>query len=186
MNGIDKPLLLLGGQPLLAHAIARLRPQTSFLVISANGPPQRFARFALPVLADTVPGQPGPLAGILASMLWVREAMPGVTHIISLPGDTPFPPPDLVARLVVAQKTSGQPVVRATSVGRRHHAVALWPVSLAEQLAGALEEGMREVGRFAERCGVAEADFAAAPYDPFLNVNTPEDLAEAEKILPLV
>ncbi len=184
MNGIDKPLLLLGGQPLLAHAMARLHSQTSSLVISANGPPQRFARFALPVLADTVPGQPGPLAGILAGMLWAREVMPEITHIISLPGDTPFPPPDLVARLVAAQKASGQPVVRATSAGRRHHAVALWPIALAEQLAGALEQGMRKVGRFAEHCGVAEADFAAIPFDPFLNVNTPEDLAEAERILP--
>ncbi|MEM6490044.1 MAG: NTP transferase domain-containing protein, partial [Pseudomonadota bacterium] len=70
MGGGDKALLALAGRPLLAHVIERLAPQVDGLALNANGDPARFARFGLPVLADTVPGFAGPLAGVLAGMRW--------------------------------------------------------------------------------------------------------------------
>jgi len=171
MGGGDKPLLRLHGRPLLAQVIDRLAPQVTALALNANGDPARFAGFGLPVLADPVPGHPGPLAGVLAGMDWA--AGEGFARVLSVAGDTPFLPADLVARLAAV------PFGVAASLGRQHPVVALWPVTLRGALREALARGQHKVGRFAADHGAEAVDFPAPP-DPFLNINTPEDLARAE------
>lgn len=171
MGGGDKPLMRLHGQPILSHVIARIAPQVEALAISANGDPARFAAQGLPVLADPVPGFPGPLAGILAGLDWA--AGQGIDRLLSVPGDTPFLPRDLVARMGHA----AFPI--ASSHGRTHPVVAIWPVALRDRLRRALIDGDRRVGRFAAECGAKPVDFTDFP-DPFFNINTPEDLATAE------
>lgn len=171
MGGGDKPLRPLGGRPMLAHVIARLAPQCAGLAINANGDPARFAAFGLPVWPDSVPGHPGPLAGVLAAL----EASP-LPWVVTATGDAPFLPPDLVARLHGA----GAALACAASGGHLHPPVALWPRSLAGELRTAILEGERRVGAFAARHGVAAVSWDG---DPFLNVNTPEELAAAERLL---
>lgn len=182
MGGGDKCLLPLAGRPLLAHIIARARPQVTALALNANGDPGRFADFGLPVVPDDVPGFPGPLAGILAGMEWARRALPGCRWIVTLPGDAPLPPPDLVRRLHAAGR--GFDMARATSGGRDHPVVGLWPVALADDLRRALTvEEIRKITRWTDRFRVGEADWPTAPVDPFFNVNTPGDLAELERLV---
>lgn len=178
MGGGDKPLLRLGGRTLLECARDRLAPQCVDLMLNANGDPARFARFGLPVVADTLPGHPGPLAGILAGLRWAARHQPEARDVLSLPADTPFAPLDLAARLGEARGARAA-VACAASGGRLHPAVALWPVALADALEAALRAGERRVRGWAERQGLAVCTFAAAPFDPFLNVNTPADLAAA-------
>lgn len=175
MGGGDKALLRLAGKPLLDHILGRIGPQVTAIALNANGDPARFAAWALPVLADPLPGALGPLAGVLAGLRWARQAHPGSELLLSVPGDTPFLPPDLVARLLAA-RGGGAPIACAESLGRRHPVVALWPVALAGDLAAALAEGVRGVERYAARHGLASAAF---PGDPFVNINTPEDLRAA-------
>lgn len=185
--GKDKALLMLGGKTLVAHVLERLRPQARAVAINANGDPLRFAALAAPVLADTVPGHPGPLAGLLAGMEWARAI--GAAGIVTVPTDSPFVPRDLVARLVTAARAEPQRPVLAASCGRRHPVAGLWPV----QLTGALQEFLAaretfKVSVFADRCAAVSVDFPATTIagrtiDPFFNVNTPEDLALAEVIL---
>ena len=181
MGGGDKPLRVLGGRALLAHVLDRIRPQVGAVALSANGDPARFAAFGLPVLADALPGQPGPLAGVLAGMRWAAAL--GVAEVLSVPTDTPFLPPDLVARLAAARRAGGMPIACAESLGRTHPVVALWPAALADALAAALREGKRSVAHWAAGQGVVSVAFEAAGGDPFFNVNSPEDLAEAEALL---
>jgi molybdopterin-guanine dinucleotide biosynthesis protein A len=182
MGGGDKALLPLAGQPLLSHVIDRLRPQVDELVLNANGDPARFARFGLPVVADTVEGFAGPLAGVLAGMRWAAGR--GHSHVASAAGDTPFFPADLVARLIEAK--GAQPICMAATQDperglSEHPTFALWPVDLADDLERALTEGhMRKVIVWTSRHGCARAVFQGNL--PFFNVNTPEDLAEAERI----
>lgn len=183
MGGGDKPLQMLAGRPILAHVIERLRGQCGALLLSANGDPARFAAFGLPVLADTVPGFAGPLAGILAGLDWLAAERPDEDCLVSAAADTPFLPPDLVVRLQAARAAAGTPLACAASAGRRHHAVGLWPVALREDLRAALAAGERRLGRWTETHGVAVAEWPAEPIDPFFNINTPEDLAEAKHIL---
>jgi molybdopterin-guanine dinucleotide biosynthesis protein A len=187
MGGGDKALLLLGGEPLLARVIARLRPQVEEIVLNANGDPARFARFGLPVVPDTVKGFAGPLAGVLAGMRWA--AARGHTHVASAAGDTPFFPADLVARLAEAAGTGGQPIaMAATNDPERglseHPTFALWPVDLADDLEQALIHGqMRKIIVWSSRHGCARAVFDEDGGFPFFNVNTPEDMVAAERIL---
>jgi molybdopterin-guanine dinucleotide biosynthesis protein A len=180
-RGPDKPLRPLGGQPLLTYAIGRIGPQVKAMVLNANGDPSRFAVFGLDVVADEVPGQLGPLAGILAGLRWA--AARGGTDVLSVPTDTPFLPQDLVARLQAARSAAAVPLACAGSGGWTHPVIGLWPVALADALEVDLRAGTRKIDAWTMRHGVAVADFATDPFDPFFNVNRPEDLAEAENLL---
>lgn len=169
LGGADKALLPLAGRPLLAWLLPRLVVQVAAAAISANGDPARFAAFGLPVLPDRVPDQ-GPLAGLLAGLDWA--AGQGAQALLSVPADTPFIPCELAARLAPAPCC-------AHSFGRAHHLVALWPVDCRDALRDLLARpGSRAVGRFADAIGQRGVAFDDAP-DPFINLNTPDDLAEA-------
>jgi molybdopterin-guanine dinucleotide biosynthesis protein A len=184
MGGGDKPLLSLGGKPILDHVIERLAPQCDGLILNANGDPARFARWELPVVADDVPGFAGPLAGILAGLDWAAEHRPHVGAVVSVAADTPFIPHDLVARLMAAAAAEGRSLACAASGGWTHPVVGLWPVALRHDLRRALlEEGERKIDRFTARFGCASAIWPSAPVDPFFNVNTPDELAEAEAVV---
>ena len=187
MGGNDKSLAMLGKRPLLAHVLGRLAAQTADIAISANGDPARFAEFGRPVLADTIEGHLGPLAGLLAGMTWAKGI--GSTQIVSVPTDCPFVPADLISRLARASAHSLNVPVLAASAGRRHPVVGLWPVALAGRLLDFLASGAKaRVADFAGSCGAAAVEFpmmdlAVRTVDPFFNVNTPDDLAEAEAVL---
>ena len=183
MGGGDKPLRPLAGQPLLAHVVARLRPQVAALVVNANGEPARFAGFGLPVVPDGVPDHPGPLAGILAALDHAAAAHPGLDWVVSVPGDSPLIPPDLVARLHAARAAAAVPMACARSGGWSHPPVGLWPVALRGELRAALLAGERKIDRWTARLGCATADWGDSVPDPFFNANTPEELAEAEMLL---
>lgn len=186
MGGGDKPLRMLGGRPMLDHALARLAPQVAALVLNANGDPARFAAYRLPVIADGLPDHPGPLAGILAALDWAAGHRPGLPWVVSVPGDSPFIPDDLVARLHAARDAAGVPLACARSGGQAHPPVGLWPVALREDLRAALTGGERKIDRWTGRHGCAHADWPDAPVDPFFNANAPEDLEAAERLLPML
>jgi molybdopterin-guanine dinucleotide biosynthesis protein A len=179
MGGGDKPLRMLQDRPLLDHVIAAVAPQCAALVLNANGDASRFAPWGLPVVADTLPDHPGPLAGVLAGMRWAALHHPAATDVLSVPTDTPFLPRDLAARLMAGRGASA--LACATSFGRTHPVAGLWPVALADALEAWLREGGRRADRWTALHGVAEVDFSATP-DPFFNVNSPGQLAEAEAL----
>lgn len=183
MGGGDKVLIRLGGWSLLARIARRLGPQCGAgLALNANGDAARFAEFPGPVIADSVPDRPGPLAGILAGL--DHAASLGIGDIVTVSGDAPFLPEDLVARLWQARREAGAPIALAESGGRRHFTVALWPAGLRDDLRAALtERDERRVGMFIARHGAVAVPWPAEPVDPFLNLNAPEDLAAAEALL---
>jgi molybdopterin-guanine dinucleotide biosynthesis protein A len=184
MGGGDKGRLEIAGTSLIERAIARLAPQAGPLALNANGDPARFADLGLPVIADSVAGWPGPLAGVLAGLDWAAGL--GAERIVTAAADTPFFPDDLVARLVAGADAAGAHIALAATPdperGRvRHPTFGLWPVALREDLRAALAEGVRKVVLWTERHGAVDVTFEAGPgRDPFFNVNTPADLAEAE------
>ena len=186
MGGGDKSLRLLAGRPILTHVIARARSQVGRLVLNANGDPHRFAQFRLPVVADGVAGFAGPLAGVLAGLDWALEHAPDCPYVASFAGDAPFLPRDLVPRMLAAVEGGKADMAAARSNGQDYPVIGLWPVRLADDLRRALvEEGLRKVDMWTSRYRLAAVEFAAQPVDPFFNANRPEDLAEAERLLPL-
>jgi molybdenum cofactor guanylyltransferase len=186
MGGGDKPLREIAGQTILARVVARLEPQCEGLLLSANGDPLRFASLGLPVIADDVKDHPGPLAGILAGLDWAAAHRPNARWTLTAPGDCPFLPRDLVARLRQAVSVEGAELAVAASQGRSHPVIGLWRVALRGALREALVvEGLRKVESWTARFGVATVAWPAEPVDPFFNVNTGEDLVKAERLARL-
>jgi molybdopterin-guanine dinucleotide biosynthesis protein A len=184
MGGGDKPLKTLAGRTILDHVIERLAPQCAGLIINANGDPERFMRWQLPVAADGVDGFAGPLAGILAGLDWAAVHRPAITHVVSVAADTPFIPRDLVKRFVADMATSGAELAVAASGGWSHPVIGLWPVTVRQALHHALAvEHERKIDRFTARYRLATCTWQTDPVDPFFNANEPADLAEAEGLI---
>lgn len=193
--GRDKAALPFAGGTLLDNAVRRLEPQVAAMVISGRAGVG--AAHGLPIIGDGDTGYQGPLAGILAVCRWAEhhrqaKGLDGLTHMATVAVDTPFFPQDLVARLADAIASAergaagGPPIVAMAASGGRHHPVfALWPLTIADQLApwfaGQTDRSMRA---FLSHCRAVTVDFDAGPVDPFFNVNTPDDLSVLEGLRP--
>jgi len=115
MGGGDKARIRIGGKTILQRVLTRLTPQCSGVILNANGDLARFADTGLRVVADSIPDFAGPLAGILAGLDWAAANVPGIADIVSVPGDCPFLPSDLVERLSAARQAAGAPLACARS-----------------------------------------------------------------------
>ncbi len=183
--GEDKSLMRLAGSPLVARVTARLTPQSGRLALNANGDPQRYEFLGLPIVADTVGDFAGPLAGILAGLRWAGGA--GFRQAATVATDTPFFPVDLVEQLERATQDEDMIAV-ARCGGRAHPVFALWPTDCAPAVDAFLQSGQKaSVLGFIERQRHVFVDFepiitSRGPLDPFFNINTPAELAEAEQI----
>lgn len=187
MGGGDKCLLPLGGKTLLQRSIERAQPQVNPLLLNANGNSLRFARSRLQVVPDVYPSHPGPLAGIHAALNWMRHHQPDDEWLASFACDTPFFPIDLVARLRAAASDAEAHLAIATFNGRVHPVFALWHASLIGKVEQLLDGGQHpRLQEWVNAQNPVYVDFTGTAYDPFFNINTPQDLYSAEAQLPLV
>lgn len=180
--GENKSLASLFGRPLILHVAERLQPQCAMLIVSDNEQATQ-ALHKLPIITDLDEDRLGPLAGIEAGLTFlVRRALP-MSWLVSAPVDTPFLPTDLVERLLEACLERNRRCAIARTGGEDHPTVGLWHISLLEDLTARLhEDGLRRVRAFADRHEAVRVDwqgFDARLSDPFFNINTPDDLAEA-------
>ncbi len=187
MGGGDKCLLPLSGKTLLQRTIERAQPQVDELLLNANGNSLRFARTRLPVIADVFAENPGPLAGIHAGLQWLKSNNPNAEWLASFASDTPFFPKDIVAKLLAAAKEHQVQLVVASSNQQIQPIFGLWHASLLGKIEQQLASGkIPRLMDWVSQQSHASVDFAATPYDPFLNINTPQDLYAAESIIPQV
>ncbi len=186
MGGGDKTLLDLAGRPILAHVIAKLAPQVSTMALNANGDGSRFDGYGLPVVADSIDGFAGPLAGVLAGMDWAAKQ--GYSQVVSVAADTPFFPEHLTVALKMAVEAERKPLAMAVTPDpergfNRHPTFGLWDVDLRDNLRQALQDGLRKVVQWTSLQGCACVSFDGFGFDPFFNVNTPQDLIRANEII---
>lgn len=187
MGGGDKCLLPLVGKTLLQRTIERAQPQVRSLLLNANGNSLRFARTRLPVVPDIYPDNLGPLAGIHAGLRWMQADNPDAEWLASFASDTPFFPPDLVVRLFTAATTQHAQLAVATSKNRAHPIFSLWHASLIGKIEQQLETGgIPRLQDWLKQQKLVEVEFSAESYDPFFNINTPQDLYAAEPMVSLV
>jgi molybdopterin-guanine dinucleotide biosynthesis protein A len=187
MGGGDKPMRKIHGITILEHVVRRLSDQCDGLILNANGDPSRFESFSLSVVEDNVKGNPGPLAGILAALDWTAANRPDAEWVVSVAGDCPFLPRDLVHQLHRARTMQQTELAVASSGGQVHPVIGLWPVALRHELRHALvEEEIRKIDRWTGRYRMATVIWPMEPVDPFYNANTLEDLSEAESLARLV
>jgi len=186
MGGGDKCLKeLASGVSLLDVVVRGLGAQVTPIALNANGDPDRFAFTSMPVLADGVDGFAGPLAGVLAALDWAAGL--GASHVISVAGDTPFFPQNLVEELKANVGPKGLALAASHDENGklwRQPTFGLWPVSLRHDLRKALvEDGIRKIVVWTDAHQAGQAVFERLDgIDPFFNVNTPEDLETAQEI----
>jgi len=184
MGDGDKCLISLAGRPLVDHVIGRARPQVATLIVNAGGEASRFSAWGLEVAADVIGGFAGPLAGVLTGYEWASANLPQARWMATFATDAPFLPEDLVGRLYEAVEREGADIACAASGGRAHPVFALWPLRLKDDLRRVMvEEGVRKVDMWTSRYRTVRVDFSPLPFDPFFNINSPGDLAAAEKII---
>ncbi|MDQ2075357.1 molybdenum cofactor guanylyltransferase MobA [Marinimicrobium sp. ABcell2] len=187
MGGGDKCLLPLAGKTLLQRTIDRAQPQVDQLLLSANGSSLRFARSRLTVLPDEKPDFPGPLAGIQTGLSWLHAHRPDCQWLASFASDTPFFPSDLVDHLLRATQESGANLAVASSEGRLHPTFALWHRSLLDPVSKALTGDVSpRLQEWVRQQECVEVDFPSVRYDAFFNINHPQDLYQAETLLPFL
>lgn len=175
MGGQDKALQLLCGRPLLAHVIAALGPQVDALVISSNRPAADYRQFSLPVIADTLAEQPGPLAGLLSALQSSDSEL-----VLSVPCDTPLLPSDLLERMRAALEAVNADVCSVSDGQQLHAAIMLVRRSLLPALTEYLASGQRKVQAWLRSQRLAIADYSDQP-ERFSNVNTPAELHQLEQ-----
>ena len=190
MGGGDKGFADLDGQTMLAHVIARFRPQVSQLILSANGDAARFRGFGLDVVADLDAIDRGPISGLFAAMTWIENKALPFDAVATVSTDVPFLPLDCVQRLEAARAMSGDAARPALAVSgeRRHPTVGLWPMSLKSEIAAALARNDLRLNMLAHAHSAIEVAFAFSEcggetVDPFFNANTPDDLAMARDLI---
>jgi len=176
MGGVEKVFLEVGGRRIIERIIERMGPQVDRLAINANGDPTRFHATGLTVIPDFPDSVRTPLAGFHAALRWTKAA--GFDWLMTLPSDAPFLPHDLLVRLAASK----QRATIAASNGQEHYLTGLWSVALTETLDDALRTGMFRVKDWANHVGAVAFEWPPQPFDPFFNVNAPEDLAEAQAI----
>lgn len=185
MGGVDKPLQPFQGRALVEHVIARVAPQTDGRVlISANRHLDDYARLGHPVLTDTLPDYPGPLAGILAGL----DALPDDDWLLVVSGDSPWLPEDLLARLAGGLAPGH---TAAMAMGREAPGEPLRPQPLAslilarhrDALADALRSGERRVAGWLRTLPLSLVDFDQ-PRDEhaFANINDRSELERLERL----
>jgi molybdopterin-guanine dinucleotide biosynthesis protein A len=180
MGGREKAFLELAGKPVILHVIEQLEPQVDQLVINANGEPARFSEFGLEVVPDSLTSLTTPLAGLHAALQFTKSVDGDV--LVTVPSDTPFLPFNLVARLLEKIGINGAAI--ADSGGQEHYIIGAWKTELLSDLESATaRDNLFRVKDWANRVAAQKVEWPVEPHDPFFNVNAPEDLQAAEKIV---
>jgi len=184
MGARDKALCSLSGKTFLEHGLLRLGAQCNPVALNANGDVSRFSQFDVQVVPDPLSGHLGPLSGILAAMEWAADL--GHEAVITVAVDTPFFPRDLANRLN-AERTESKIALAGTrdTAGKLwlHPTFGIWPTNARDQLRTDLLAGTRKVTQWTQAQGAEVIVFDVKPFDPFFNINTPEDLEQAEVLI---
>lgn len=177
MGGQDKGLIALAGRPLIAWVLERIAPQVDEVLISANRHLEAYAELGYPVVADDHADYRGPMAGIAAAGAQARGEW-----LLAVPCDAPFLPRDLGRRLLDHAIHAQCKLVRAADSGQIHYTTFLFQRSLLADLAAHVADGRLKLQAWQAEHGAETATFVDQP-GAFLNVNTPDDLAQAERQL---
>lgn len=177
LGGEDKGLIEIGGRPLAAWVVERLRPQTAAVLINANRNAVRYASLGCEVIPDAVGDYWGPLAGMASAL--GRITTP---YLITAPCDAPLIPTDLVKRMSAALLAESAEIAVAHDGEQAQHTIALVPACLYDDLMAYLEDGGRRVETWLKRYRLARVRFDDRP-GAFINMNTPEDRQRLEALL---
>ena len=180
MGGEDKGLLPLGGKPLVAWSVERLKPQVDELFISANRNQARYEAFGPKVISDSVEGFVGPLGGFVTGLAAARQAW-----LVTAPCDSPLLTSDYVKRMLAPTQDDKIDAVVADDGVRLQPVFMLLHQRVRHSLIQFLKSGERKIDLWLEQVRWCRADFSSSA-EMFMNVNTPEDLENMEKTVSMI
>ena len=175
--GGGKPTRMLGGVTLLERAVDQARKWSERVAVTARHD-QQIQGLEVPLVPDE-PRVEGPLGGLVSALRFAEEE--AAEAVLTLPIDMPFLPDDLVDRL--AKFLPGRCAAIASSANHLHPVCGIWRTKATGFLPDYLATGRRSLRGFAETVGYVAVEWPTKPMDPFFNINTPDDLAAAERML---
>ena len=181
MGGGIKSLQEFNNKKIFDRILEKISPKIEKIIINCNSEEKKFTKYKLPIFRDLKEGYLGPLAGIHSAMKWIIDFSPEVKWLITLPGDTPFIPDDLVSQFKKKISTNLK-IILVKSNNKTHPAIGLWNTDLFNSLDKALDSGTRKILNWAELHPIEYLNYEYEKYDPFFNINTEEDLKEAALI----
>ena len=182
LGGIDKCLIEIANKPILSWQLEKTA-QFPNRILNANGEIERFTKFNLAIIPDVIEGYFGPLCGVLSMMKYTEKHFPFAKWLLSCATDAPFIPNDLGERLYLKGLASNADIVMASSNGRNHPVFCLWKIELVDALENAiLNQKIRKIQIFTSMFKTVYEEFSASP-DPFLNINTQQDIEYAQIIV---
>ncbi len=182
MGGGIKSFEQFNNQTIFDRILEKIIPQSKHIIINSNEDNSKFYEYNFPVIKDKIKGNLGPLAGIHASLHWIKFNMPEVEWLVSVPSDTPFLPINLVDKLFIKAKNNKKKIIIASCNDKIHPVIGLWKCDLLEDLEDNLNKGMRKIMLWVERHAFDTENFDHNFYDPFFNINFKEDLIQAKEI----
>jgi molybdenum cofactor guanylyltransferase len=181
MGGDDKGLIPLGNKTLVTHSIEKLAPQVGNIILNANRNLEKYQALGYPVYSDTYAGYVGPLAGFHVGL-----SQATAKYLAIIPCDTPLFPDDLIQKLFHALESKHADLSYAVTYNAQqqkqtHPVFCLMRNGLKDHLRVFLESGQRKIDRWFAQLNYAEVSFAKE--EAFSNINTPEELAQIERML---
>ena len=182
MGGGIKSLKKFNNKSIFDRVFENLQTQVNKVIINSNDSENLFVKYNVEVIKDSLEGFLGPLAGLHATLEWLNKNAPYINWLVTVPGDTPFIPINLVKKLLDKVKNSNHKIVLAQSNGKTHPIIGIWHSNLFESLKNSLNSGNRKIMDWASQHSLGYVEFNNSKYDPFFNINCNEDLIEAKEI----
>ena len=181
LGGGIKSLIKINNKKIFDIILERIQPQTDKIIVNSNIEDEEISKYKFRIIKDVKQGYLGPLAGIHAGMQWLHKNKPEVDWLLTLPGDTPFIPLNLVS-CFKEKINHDSKIILAKTNDKIHPIIGAWHTSLLTSLNEHLESGTRKILEWADNHPLEFIEFNQKSYDPFFNINTPTDINKAEDI----
>ena len=182
LGGGIKSLKKFNNKFIFDRILEKIKYQSKEIIINCNESENLFKKYNFKIIKDIIPGYLGPLAGIHACLSWLISKKKNIDWLVTIPGDTPFIPFNLVDNLFNRAINDNHEIVLAKSNGKIHPIIGIWNLKLHKSLEKEINLGGRKILNWATKHSLGYAEFNNTAYDPFFNINYKEDLIIAEEI----
>ena len=181
--GQDKSQVKLNGKKLINFILSEIIDEFNEILVVTNKEIEFIDSKKITKISDFKEGF-GPLGGVLSAMKWIKEERKNYRWISTFPSDTPFfKKKELKLFYQKIKMNDEKKLFFIKNKNTRHNIFGLWSVDLIDRLEKDLFKGERKVEYWANSIGVSNINIEYKDIDPFFNINTKEDLREAEKII---
>ena len=159
-------------------------PKKLNIIVNTNSIRIDTTKNKLTIVKDRHEGYLGPLAGIYSSMMWASINDPKSTHILSIPIDNPLISIGNINKILKLSKNHPKKIIVASWNGSTNPVLGIWPIEMSNKLNEDISNGARSVEEWSRNNGRLLVNYISFA-DPFININTIDDLKSLESRLTL-